>query len=101
MEMVMTAGMIDAETAKNYGLVNHVTTPEELIPLAEKIAGKIMRNSTVAIAKAIKAINANYKDGKNGYKEEIKQFGKCFGTEDFKEGTTAFLEKRKADFPGK
>ncbi len=101
MEMVMTAGMIDAETAKNYGLVNHVTTPEELIPLAEKIAGKIMRNSTVAIAKAIKAINANYKDGKNGYKVEIKQFGKCFGTEDFKEGTTAFLEKRKADFPGK
>ena len=100
MEMVMTAGMIDANTAKAYGLVNHVTSLEELMPLAEKIASKIMRNSSVAIGKAIKAINANYEDGKSGFKEEIKQFGKCFGTSDFKEGTTAFLEKRKADFPG-
>lgn len=101
MEMIMTAGMIDAETAKAYGLVNHVTTQEELLPLCEKIAGKIMRNSTVAIKAAIKAINANYKDGVDGFKEEIKQFGKCFGTDDFTEGTSAFLEKRKAEFPGR
>lgn len=101
MEMVMTAGMIDANTAKEYGLVNHVTTQEELLPLCEKIAGKIMRNSPVAIKAAIKAVNANYKDGVDGFKVEIKQFGKCFGTEDFTEGTTAFLEKRKAEFPGR
>jgi enoyl-CoA hydratase len=101
MEMIMTAGMIPAEEAKACGLVNHVTTQEELLPLAEKIAGKIMRNSMVAISAAIKAVNANYTDGVNGYEVEIDGFGKAFGTEDFKEGTTAFLEKRKADFPGK
>lgn len=100
MEMVMTAGMIEANTAHNYGLVNHVTTPEELMPLAEKIASKIMRNSSVAIKGAIKAVNANYQDGINGFNVEISEFGNCFGTQDFKEGTTAFLEKRKADFPG-
>ena len=100
MEMIMTAGMIDANQALSYGLVNHVTTQEELLPLCEKIASKILRNSTVAISGAIKAINANYKDGVNGFDIEIKEFGKCFGTADFEEGTTAFLQKRKADFPG-
>jgi enoyl-CoA hydratase len=100
-EMIMTAGMINAEEAKDYGLVNHVTTQEELMPLAEKIAGKIMNNSSVAIAAAITAINAGFEDGENGYDEEITQFGKCFGTADFQEGTQAFLKKRKADFPGK
>lgn len=101
MEMVMTAGMIDANQALNYGLVNHVVEQDELLPLAEKIAQKIMRNSSVAISEAICAINANYEDGVNGYEIEIEAFGNCFGTEDFTEGTTAFLEKRKADFPGK
>lgn len=101
MEMIMTAGMIGAEEAQQCGLVNHVTTPEELLPLAHKLASKIMRNSLVAIRGAIKAVNANYKDGVNGFETEIEEFGNCFGTEDFTEGTTAFLEKRKADFPGK
>ena len=100
MEMIMTAGMIDANQALNYGLVNHVTTQEELLPHCEKIAGKITRNSSVAIGSAIKAINANFEDGVDGFEVEVEEFGSCFGTEDFKEGTTAFLEKRKADFPG-
>ena len=100
MEMIMTAGMIDANQALDYGLVNHVVTQEELLPLCKKIAGKIMRNSSVAIKSAIKAINANYSEGVNGFDIEIEEFGNCFGTDDFKEGTTAFLEKRKADFPG-
>jgi enoyl-CoA hydratase len=100
MELIMTAGMIDAETAKNYGLVNHVMAQEELLEFAKGIANKISNNSTVAIAKAIQAINANFEVGTNGYAVEIENFGACFGTEDFKEGTTAFLEKRKAIFPG-
>lgn len=101
MEMIMTAGMITAEEAKQYGLVNHVVPQAELIEFCTGIAQKIMKNSPFAIGRAIKAINANYTEGKNGYETEIKNFGKCFGTEDFNEGTKAFLEKRKAVFTGK
>ncbi|NNF31876.1 MAG: enoyl-CoA hydratase [Flavobacteriaceae bacterium] len=100
-EMIMTAGMISADQALQYGLVNHVTAQDELMPLAEKLAGKVLNNSSVAISAAITAINAGYEDGENGFDEEITQFGKCFGTADFQEGTQAFLQKRKAEFPGK
>ena len=98
MELIMTAGMISAEDAKDCGLVNHVVSQEELLPLAEKIASKIMRNSSVAISAAIRAINANFEDGINGFDVEIDEFGESFGTEDFKEGTSAFLNKRKPNF---
>lgn len=97
-EMIMTAGMIDAKRALSYGLVNYVVPPEELLSLCEKLAIKISHNSSVAIGNAIKAVNGGFKSGVDGYKEEIIAFGECFGTADFKEGTTAFLEKRKADF---
>ncbi|MFE3871423.1 enoyl-CoA hydratase/isomerase family protein [Flavobacterium sp. ZS1P70] len=101
MEMIMTAGMITAEDAYKAGLVNHVVPQAELLEFCTGIAKRIMKNSPYAIGKAIKSVNANFKEGKNGYETEIKAFGKCFGTEDFKEGTTAFLEKRKATFKGK
>jgi len=101
MEMIMTAGMIDANQALQYNLVNHVTTAEELLPFAEELARKIMRNSLVAISAAIKAVNANYRHDVNGFEVEIEEFGNSFGTEDFKEGTSAFLGKRKANFPGR
>jgi enoyl-CoA hydratase len=101
MEMIMTAGMIPADEAYRAGLVNHVVPQSELMEFTKSMAQRIMKNSPVAIGKAIKAVNANFKDGENGYETEIRNFGKCFGTADFKEGTTAFLEKRKAVFPGK
>ena len=101
MEMIMTAGMITADDAYRVGLVNHVVPQAELLTFCNGIAERILKNSPVAISQAIKAVNANFKDGVNGYETEIKSFGKCFGTEDFKEGTTAFLEKRKAEFKGK
>ena len=100
MELIMTASMIDAVEAKDYGLVNHITSQDELLSLAKKLASKIMRNSSVAIGSAIKAINDNFRDGINGYETEIEVFGASFDTEDFKEGTTAFLEKRPPNFPG-
>jgi enoyl-CoA hydratase len=98
MEMIMTAGMISAEEARDYGLVNTVVEQKELMPYCEKLAGKIARNSGTAVAAAIKAVNASLKEGVNGFSVEIDQFGKCFGTDDFIEGTTAFLEKRKPQF---
>ncbi|MFS4455183.1 enoyl-CoA hydratase/isomerase family protein [Maribacter sp. 2304DJ31-5] len=100
MELIMTAGMISAEKALEYGLVNHVVPGGELLPLAKKIADKISNNSPVAISYAIKAVNAGFKNTGNGYETEIEAFGACFGTDDFSEGTSAFLEKRKAKFPG-
>ena len=101
MEMIMTAGMISAEDAFRAGLVNHVVPQAELLDFTKGLAQRIMKNSPAAIGRAIKAINDNFKEGVNGYETEIRNFGKCFGSEDFKEGTTAFLEKRKAEFSGK
>lgn len=100
MEMILSAGMITADEAYRIGLVNHVVSQDELLNFSAEIAKKIIKNSPIAITMGINAINANFKDGENGFETEIKSFGKCFGTKDFKEGTQAFLEKRKAEFIG-
>jgi len=99
LEMILTGGMIGTEQALAWGLINHMVAQEQLIPFCKKIAQKIINNSPTAVASAIKAINFGFNN--SGFDHEIKAFGECFGTDDFKEGTSAFLEKRKAEFPGK
>ncbi len=100
LEMIMTGGMVGIEQALASGLINHSVAQEELLPFCKKIAEKIANNSPIAIAQAIKAVNAGFWEAENGYQAEIRIFGECFGTADFKEGTTAFLEKRAARFTG-
>jgi enoyl-CoA hydratase len=99
-ELIFTAGMLKAEEALQWGLVNSVVEQSELLATCEALAQKILANSPLAIAAAIRCVNAGFTSGVNGYEVEIEEFGKCFGTKDFKEGTTAFLEKRKPNFRG-
>jgi enoyl-CoA hydratase len=100
-ELIASASMLTAAEAMQWGLVNHVVSPTELMPKALEMAQKIAKNSPTAIAAALRSVNAGYKLGVNGFNEEIREFGRCFGTADFREGTTAFLEKRKPTFEGK
>ena len=101
MELLMSAGMIDANTALQYGLVNYVVPPEELLAKAKTILELINTKAPIAVAKCIESANAVFDETKNGYAVEINGFGHCFDTADMKEGTSAFLEKRKANFSGK
>ncbi|MBD78938.1 MAG: enoyl-CoA hydratase [Crocinitomicaceae bacterium] len=99
-ELIFSAQMIGADRAGEIGLVNHVVPQAELMETTYKLAGKIARNSPMAISLAIEAVNAVYDESENGFETEIECFGKAFGTEDFKEGTSAFIEKRRASFTG-
>ncbi|GGH69573.1 enoyl-CoA hydratase/isomerase family protein [Phaeocystidibacter marisrubri] len=98
MEMIMTAGMIKADDALQWGLVNYVVSQDQLMEKCVEIASKTVANSGVAIATAMKAVNAGFQTGVNGFEAEIDAFGEAFGTDEFSEGTTAFIEKRKPEF---
>ena len=101
MEMLMSAMLIDASEAKSLGLVNHVTLPEILLEHTKQILTVINTKAPLAVAGCIKAANAVFDETQDGYAAEIREFGNCFDTEDMKEGTSAFLEKRKAAFKGR
>ena len=107
MELQMTGSLIGAAEALRLGLVNYVTTPENLIAKTNEILQLIQTKAPIAVSKVIECINiavlsdSAFTNGKTGYDKEVEAFGECFGTEDMKEGTTAFLEKRKAVFVGR
>ncbi len=106
MEMHMTSLMIDANEAYRLGLVNHVTTPDTLLQKTKEILQTVHAKAPIAIGKVIECINvavvsdSAYTNGKSGFDKEIECFGDCFDTKDMLEGTTAFIEKRKANFKG-
>lgn len=101
-ELMLTGDMIGAEEAKTLGLVNHVEeNSAEARAKAEKIIKKIVSKAPVAIGQVIASVNDHYNFSANGYQTEANSFALCCKTEDFKEGTAAFLEKRKANFTGK
>jgi enoyl-CoA hydratase len=100
MELLMSGNMITAKEAEQYGMVNKVFAAEELIPKTKEILSLIQSKAPVAVSKVIDCVN-NFDHGQQGYDFELEKFGECFASEDMKEGTTAFLEKRKANFKGK
>ena len=99
-ELLISAAMIDANTALQYGLVNYVVTQEELVDKAKAILDIVNAKAPIAVAKCIETANAVFNESANGYAVEADNFSHCFNTSDRVEGTTAFLEKRKAVFTG-
>lgn len=101
LELMLSGQMVNAQQALEWGLVNRVTTPDQLLETTRKILQTINSKAPLAIAACITAANSVYDETRNGYEQEITSFGDCFDTEDKREGVQAFLEKRPPVFRGK
>jgi enoyl-CoA hydratase len=102
MELMMTADIINAQQAMDYGLVNYLAeSADELMTKCREILNKITAKAPVALAMVVKSVNAHYDPEQNGYEVEARSFSDCCTTDDFKEGTAAFIEKRPAKFQGR
>jgi len=101
LELLMTGDTIDAACAEKLGLVNDVVQTVELLDVSKALISKIASMAPIAVAEVIQSVYAHFKDGIDGFDIETELFGKCVATEDFVEGTNAFMEKRKARFTGK
>ncbi len=100
LELMMTGDMMAATEAYQRGLVNHVVPEGEEVAMAKGMIEKIATKGPVAIAKVIETVNAYFDKQQDGFKREVQEFGNTVGTEDAKEGASAFMEKRKANFKG-
>lgn len=100
MELMMTADQIKADEALRLGLVNHVVSPSELLPFSKQLLERILMKAPVAVSNVIKSVEAYFDTNKAGYEAEVSLFVECCQTQDFREGATAFIEKRQAIFKG-
>lgn len=99
LELILTGGQIKTGEAKSLGLVNHVVRDKKEIGQVKELMTNILKNGPLALGNAINAVNAS--ESLHGFEREAELFGELCATEDFVEGTSAFLEKRKPEFSGK
>ncbi|MBT2556181.1 enoyl-CoA hydratase/isomerase family protein [Hymenobacter sp. ISL-91] len=99
-ELLLTADMVKADEALRLGLVNHVVPQAELLDFSRQLLARILGKAPLAVGLCLDSVNAYYDQQRHGYQTEAQGFGRCFASDDFKEGTTAFLEKRPAAFTG-
>jgi enoyl-CoA hydratase len=101
LEMMMTGDMVSADEAKKMGMINHiVATREDGLLKAREILNKIFKNAPLAVGMVVNCVNSVFLFDEDGYQTEANSFANCCGSNDFIEGTTAFLEKRKPEFTG-
>ena len=100
-ELLLTADVLKADEALRLGLVNHVVPLAELLPFCQQLLTKILGKAPLAVGMVLECVHAHYAKDADGYETEAKAFGRAFESDDFREGTTAFVEKRPAVFTGK